>query len=324
MSSFPSFSSGLFCSLSLLTYFKRRIASEKVVVFHHRMRLNVGAPYKDKWLPREEAHCFAADFCHLVIIRKCVNVKGTLDHLEPENDVYTPDALMVAPPVPLCSCAQQGTLTLILTYRPSKFTGESALLLIPHLVFPLEWDLLFGSQKKILPYLTFIHFFCLFSIMRVKKFKVYGIESYCLMVHSFSIGEGNGTPTPVLLPGESHGRRILVGYSPWGRTELDTTEATQQQQQQFQHCNIKKFWDGEDGCTITEQCTVCYFFKFILFFNFTMLYWFCHISTWIRRRYPRVPHSESSSLFPPRTISLGRPSAPALSIQYPAWNLLSG
>ena len=24
-------------------------------------------------------------------------------------------------------------------------------------------------------------------------------------------------PTPVLLPGESHGRRSLLGYSPWGR-----------------------------------------------------------------------------------------------------------
>ena len=31
-------------------------------------------------------------------------------------------------------------------------------------------------------------------------------------------------PTPVLLPGKSHGRRSLVGYSPWGRKELDTTE----------------------------------------------------------------------------------------------------
>ena len=31
-------------------------------------------------------------------------------------------------------------------------------------------------------------------------------------------------PTPALLPGESHGRRSLVGCSPWGRTELDTTE----------------------------------------------------------------------------------------------------
>ena len=33
-------------------------------------------------------------------------------------------------------------------------------------------------------------------------------------------------PTPVFLPGESHGRRSLVGCSPWGRTESDMTEAT--------------------------------------------------------------------------------------------------
>ena len=31
-------------------------------------------------------------------------------------------------------------------------------------------------------------------------------------------------PTPVFLPGESHGQRSLVGYSPWGRKESDTTE----------------------------------------------------------------------------------------------------
>ena len=31
-------------------------------------------------------------------------------------------------------------------------------------------------------------------------------------------------PTPVFLPGESHGQRSLAGYSPWGFKELDTTE----------------------------------------------------------------------------------------------------
>ena len=31
-------------------------------------------------------------------------------------------------------------------------------------------------------------------------------------------------PTSVLLPGKSHGRRSLVGCSPWGRWESDTTE----------------------------------------------------------------------------------------------------
>ena len=45
-------------------------------------------------------------------------------------------------------------------------------------------------------------------------------------INSDGQGEGNGKPTPVLLPGKSRGRRSLVGCSPWGRTELDTTEAT--------------------------------------------------------------------------------------------------
>ena len=31
-------------------------------------------------------------------------------------------------------------------------------------------------------------------------------------------------PTPILLPGKSHGRRSLVGCNPWGRKESDTTE----------------------------------------------------------------------------------------------------
>ena len=38
-------------------------------------------------------------------------------------------------------------------------------------------------------------------------------------------GEGNGA-TPVLLLGKSHGRRSLIGCSPWGRKELDTAEVT--------------------------------------------------------------------------------------------------
>ena len=31
-------------------------------------------------------------------------------------------------------------------------------------------------------------------------------------------------PTPILLPGKSHGRRSLVGCRPWGHEESDTTE----------------------------------------------------------------------------------------------------
>ena len=66
------------------------------------------------------------------------------------------------------------------------------------------------------------------------------------------------------------------------------------------------------------------FFHFIylfLFLNFTILYWFCHISKWIHHRYTCVPYPEPSSLVPSHTIPLGRPCAPAPSIQYRASNL---
>ena len=39
-----------------------------------------------------------------------------------------------------------------------------------------------------------------------------------------SLGEGNGNPLQYSWPGKSHGQRSLVGYSPRGCKELDTTE----------------------------------------------------------------------------------------------------
>ena len=41
---------------------------------------------------------------------------------------------------------------------------------------------------------------------------------------SFHCQRRQWQPTPVLLPGESHGWRSLVGCSPWGPEESDTTE----------------------------------------------------------------------------------------------------
>ena len=42
-------------------------------------------------------------------------------------------------------------------------------------------------------------------------------------------------PTPVFLPGKSHGWRNLVGYSPWGRKELDMTEQLHLHYQNFRN-----------------------------------------------------------------------------------------
>ena len=43
----------------------------------------------------------------------------------------------------------------------------------------------------------------------------------------------NSQPTPVFLPGKSHGQRNLAGYNPWGLKELDTTE-------RLTHTRVKK------------------------------------------------------------------------------------
>ena len=45
-----------------------------------------------------------------------------------------------------------------------------------------------------------------------------------LSLFTFMHWRGKWQPTPVFLPGKSHGQRRLVGYSPWGREESDTTE----------------------------------------------------------------------------------------------------
>ena len=55
-------------------------------------------------------------------------------------------------------------------------------------------------------------------------------------------------------------------------------------------------------------------FFFLFLFYFTILYWFCHTSTWIHHGCTRVPNPEPPSFLPPHTISLGHPSAPAPSI----------
>ena len=64
-----------------------------------------------------------------------------------------------------------------------------------------------------------------------------------------------------------------------------------------------------------------YYYVFFTLFYFTILYWFCHTSTWIRHGCTRVPHPEPPSHLPPHTVSLGHPSAQAPSILYPASNL---
>ena len=84
-------------------------------------------------------------------------------------------------------------------------------------------------------------------------------------------------PTPLFLPGKYHGCRSLVGYTVHG---------------------VAKSWTKLSDFNLLSllHCCCCCCFNFILFLNFTILYWFCQISKWIRHRYTCVPHPEPSSL----------------------------
>ena len=42
------------------------------------------------------------------------------------------------------------------------------------------------------------------------------------------------------MPGKSHGHRSLLGYSPWGRTESDTTEMTKHAHECKIHSDVRK------------------------------------------------------------------------------------
>ena len=53
-----------------------------------------------------------------------------------------------------------------------------------------------------------------------------GGGSVAICVQFFFLWRRQWHPTPVLLPGESHGRRSLVGYSPWGHSQTRLSDFT--------------------------------------------------------------------------------------------------
>ena len=56
-------------------------------------------------------------------------------------------------------------------------------------------------------------------------------QKFDLKTSSLNCWRQKWQPIPVFLPREYHEQRSLVGCHLWGHTELDTTEATYQQQQ---------------------------------------------------------------------------------------------
>ena len=60
-------------------------------------------------------------------------------------------------------------------------------------------------------------------IEEAKQFVLF-MEEFRFEPYSVAQRRRQWHPTPVPLPGKSHGWRSLVGYSPWGHKESDTTE----------------------------------------------------------------------------------------------------
>ena len=69
---------------------------------------------------------------------------------------------------------------------------------------------------------------------------------------SMFTGEGNGNPLQHSCLENPHGQRSLVGYSPWGRKESDTTEQLSTAQHKLCPPNRKRLTDVENRPVLSQ------------------------------------------------------------------------
>ena len=112
----------------------------------------------------------------------------------------------------LLTCRKQWQQTRIQTPRLSH-TAHSFNVCLPYTLRVTEWPLcasVYGHYKRgshsVIRWLWELNIFPLFFYLCIYRRR------------------SRWHPTPVLLPGKSHGQRSLVGCSPWGCQESDTTE----------------------------------------------------------------------------------------------------
>ena len=115
-------------------------------------------------------------------------------------------------------------------FREMKFVCYNYAGMLPWREQRVHWDLWKTSYFLEVRKVVAVFFFFLKSIYLGFLGGSDGKESTCNAGDSGSIPglghplEKRMAPTPVFLPGESHGQRSLVGCSPQGRKQLDTTE----------------------------------------------------------------------------------------------------
>ena len=90
---------------------------------------------------------------------------------------------------------------------------------------PGEYDVMVFYRKERASALVCLHTTYSWAMSSIP---VVSTTVYSLSLFTFMHWRRKWQPTPVFLPGESQRRGSLVGCGLWGRTESDTTEATQQ------------------------------------------------------------------------------------------------
>ena len=125
-----------------------------------------------------------------------------------------------------------------LLYRQTLYCFNLLLLFRnPFFFFKLKYSLVVLVYHKVIQWcvcvcvcvciLFNIHFYFKLLLDIEYSFLCSPAEPFCFLFYIqqfISAWRRQWHPTPVLLPGQSHGWRSLVGYSPWGREESDTTE----------------------------------------------------------------------------------------------------
>ena len=81
-------------------------------------------------------------------------------------------------------------------------------------------------------------------------------DSYRFLGPSAVLRRRQWQPTPVPLPGKSHGQRSLVGGSPWGREESDMSEESDTTERLHFHFSLSCIGEGNDNplhCSCLEN-----------------------------------------------------------------------
>ena len=116
---------------------------------------------------------------------------------------------------------QPKTSTVLRLRNPSLFQNKTR-----HTVCPLHGDVFIEVKRELELWIKARQYFPSGSVRTRQQCRSHGRCRLDLSVRKLP-WRRKWQPTPVFLPGESHGQSSLAGYSPWGHKESDTTEVTQ-------------------------------------------------------------------------------------------------